>query len=81
MTAITWMLITYLLVVGLGWAVWWELQHGRIIRRPGTNGLTIERGRQPVSFWATIAGQTLGVLVVAFFAVVLTWAVLHPNSN
>ena len=78
MLAVTWMLVTSGAAIWMGWKVWRQLLCGRatvpwsIPRWP-----VILRTEQPVRFLATIAGETLCILLVAFFALVLTLAVFH----
>ncbi len=69
------------IAIWLVWDLWGQLRSGRATIPWAFRWPTIERGGHPVRFWVTITGQALGVLVIIFFAFVLTLATVNPHSN
>jgi hypothetical protein len=75
-------LVAYGVSGWLVWALWGQIRTGRIAWIPWSfRWPRILRAEQPLSFWATVAGQLLGLFVVAFFDFILTYAALTSISN
>lgn len=82
MTAVVCALIVYGVTAWLSWALWGQLRIGRIAWIPWSfRWPTILRTEEPIRFWMTVAGELLGLVVVAVFDLALTLAALTPHPK